>query len=199
MFSRDGVRSQLVAIVGSNIEDPPPRHLPFLASTKRILEAGLGEAQRTGDTEVGSGHLLLSLIADSDGLVMQLFARLGVTPEAVRARTLKLGQPGRGSPPPGGLLHQGVRSALLRTSTGWSAGPPLTVVCCSFCRRPAPASGLVAGPMAGPSPVYICADCAAAAGGVLEAASEARASSDGPPPKIWVVDPGALHAAPAVT
>jgi hypothetical protein len=198
--SREAVRSELMDIVGSHNKDPAARHLPFLASTKRILEGGLREAQRTGDTEVGSGSLLLSLIRDSDGLVMQLLARLGVSPEAVRARTVELGEPESGSSPPGPLLRQGVHRPPRRTPTMPALRPPLTAVSCSFCRRSPPASGpLVAAPMAGPAGVYICGDCATSAGDVLEAASEARAASDDRPPKVWVVDPGTLHAAPAVT
>lgn len=43
------------------------------------------EARRAGNTEIGTGHLVLGLLAEPEGLAVRALAAQGFTPDAVRA------------------------------------------------------------------------------------------------------------------
>ena len=61
-----------------------PAMIPFDPHTRPALERAFAEAQRLGAESVGSGHVLLGVLAVEDGT--GVLAGLGVTPAAVEAR-----------------------------------------------------------------------------------------------------------------
>lgn len=57
---------------------------PFTRAARRVLERALAEAQRAGDGEITSKHVLLGLVADG-GDAASILTELGATPQAVVA------------------------------------------------------------------------------------------------------------------
>ena len=49
--------------------------------TKRVLELAVDEARRMGHHYIGTEHLLLGLVRQSDGVAIDVLKRLGVSPE----------------------------------------------------------------------------------------------------------------------
>lgn len=60
-------------------------HIPFTAGAKRVLEGSLRETLRRGDRGIGTGHLLLALVAVPDGVHATVLSEAGVTADAVAA------------------------------------------------------------------------------------------------------------------
>lgn len=55
--------------------------------TKRLLDLALDEARQHGQHYIGTEHLLLGLIRQSEGIVVDILRQFGVTPEQVRRQT----------------------------------------------------------------------------------------------------------------
>lgn len=53
-------------------------------STKRVLELAVDEARRLGHHFIGTEHLLLGMVRQSDDVAVEILKRLNITPEAVR-------------------------------------------------------------------------------------------------------------------
>lgn len=58
--------------------------------TKRILELAVDEARRMGHHYIGTEHLLLGLVRQSEGVAIDVLNRLGVRPEEVRRQTRRI-------------------------------------------------------------------------------------------------------------
>jgi ATP-dependent Clp protease ATP-binding subunit ClpC len=71
----EAARSVVRELVGEGAE-PPPSHVPFTSPAKGVLERSLSESQRTGDRHIGSGHILLALLVEEDGVAMDVLQRL---------------------------------------------------------------------------------------------------------------------------
>jgi hypothetical protein len=78
--SPDDVRSTASATLPERSEQMPAL-VPFDAHARRALELAFREALRLGSEQVGSGHVLLALLAVEDGT--GVLAGLGVTAQAV--------------------------------------------------------------------------------------------------------------------
>jgi ATP-dependent Clp protease ATP-binding subunit ClpA len=63
----------------------PTGHIPFSARAKKVLELSLREAVRLKHDHIGSGHILLGLIREGDGLACQVLVDAGVDLEELRA------------------------------------------------------------------------------------------------------------------
>jgi hypothetical protein len=61
--------------------------LDLSPGTKRVLELAVDEARRMGHHYIGTEHLLLGLVRQSDGVAIEILQRLGVSPEEVRRQT----------------------------------------------------------------------------------------------------------------
>jgi ATP-dependent Clp protease ATP-binding subunit ClpC len=72
---------------------------------KKVIELAVDEARRLNHQYVGTGHLLLGLVREEEGIAA-VVASLGVTLEQVRTQTLQVLNPGSnggaegGTPPP---------------------------------------------------------------------------------------------------
>jgi hypothetical protein len=65
-------------------------HIPFSPRAKKVLELAMREALRLGDAGVGSGHILLGLIREGEGLAAQVLTRLGADLRTLRGVTTGL-------------------------------------------------------------------------------------------------------------
>jgi len=76
--------------------------LDLSPGTKRVLEMAVDEARRMGHHYIGTEHLLLALVRQSEGVAMEVLDRFGVKGEDVRRQTRRVLQesPIQGQPPP---------------------------------------------------------------------------------------------------
>jgi ATP-dependent Clp protease ATP-binding subunit ClpC len=71
-------------------DDPPPQQIPFTQAAKKALEMALREALTLGHNYIGTEHILLGLLAESDGMAVQLLTEMGIGLDTVRATTLEV-------------------------------------------------------------------------------------------------------------
>jgi ATP-dependent Clp protease ATP-binding subunit ClpC len=64
--------------------------LDLSPGTKRVLELAVDEARRMGHHYIGTEHLLLGLVRQSEGVAIDVLRRLGVSPEEVRRQTRRV-------------------------------------------------------------------------------------------------------------
>jgi ATP-dependent Clp protease ATP-binding subunit ClpC len=71
---------------------PRPTNAPLDLSpgTKRVLELAVDEARRMGHHYIGTEHLLLGLVRQTEGVAIDVLRRLGVSPEEVRRQTRRV-------------------------------------------------------------------------------------------------------------
>jgi ATP-dependent Clp protease ATP-binding subunit ClpC len=69
-------------VIGSQLDLSP--------GTKRVLELAVDEARRMGHHYIGTEHLLLGLVRQSEGVAIEVLKRLGVSPEEVRRQTRRV-------------------------------------------------------------------------------------------------------------
>ena len=79
-----------------------PGHIPFTPRTKKVLELSLREAQRLGDSYIGTEHILLGLIREGEGVGAQVLVRLGASTDRVLAQVLMTKRAARGARNSGG-------------------------------------------------------------------------------------------------
>ncbi|MDP6439470.1 MAG: Clp protease N-terminal domain-containing protein, partial [Candidatus Brocadiia bacterium] len=66
------------------------RHFPFAPPARRALEYAIEEAKRHGQNYVGTEHILLGLLRESDGLAAQVLESVGVDAEDVSEELTEL-------------------------------------------------------------------------------------------------------------
>ncbi len=81
----DAARQELEAIVGRG-KQPQSGHIPFTKRAKKSLELSLRESRQLSDNYIGTGHLLLGLIHQGDGVAVQMLDKLGVDLNELRER-----------------------------------------------------------------------------------------------------------------
>lgn len=77
------VRRQLLELIGKG-PGSPPGHIPFTPRARKCLEMSLRESLGLGHGDVGTGHILLGLLADAEGVASQVLTRHGVEREQAR-------------------------------------------------------------------------------------------------------------------
>ncbi|MBV9206356.1 MAG: hypothetical protein JO037_13390 [Actinobacteria bacterium] len=82
-------RDRVEEIVGRG-QDVPAGHIPFTPLAKQVLERALQEALQLGHQYIGTEHLLLSLIAEGDGIIAQVLAGRGADYALVQERVVAL-------------------------------------------------------------------------------------------------------------
>lgn len=115
-ISLDGVRTEVVDIIGSGTQ-PPSGYIPFTPRAKKVLELALREALQLGHKYIGTEHILLGLIREGEGVAAQVLVKLGADLSRVRAQVMQLlsgyeggeGEAGGEHPEPAGA---GVGSSL---------------------------------------------------------------------------------------
>ena len=84
------VRAEVERLVEQGTSPVTGPQLPFTPRAKRVLELALEEAQNLGHNYIGTEHLLLGLIRESDGPAAHVLQNLGVKPEEVREEGVEL-------------------------------------------------------------------------------------------------------------
>jgi ATP-dependent Clp protease ATP-binding subunit ClpA len=87
-ISVDAVRQQVEQMVGIG-EQAPSGHVPFTPRAKKVLELSLREALQLGHDYIGTGHIMLGLIRESDGVAAQALVRLGADLNQVRQQVIQ--------------------------------------------------------------------------------------------------------------
>jgi ATP-dependent Clp protease ATP-binding subunit ClpC len=86
-ISLDAAREQVAEIIGQGTGQPSG-HIPFTPRTKKVLELSLREAQRLGDSYIGTEHVLLGMAREGEGVGAQVMDRLGAGKDRVLAQVL---------------------------------------------------------------------------------------------------------------
>jgi ATP-dependent Clp protease ATP-binding subunit ClpA len=86
-ISLDAAREQVAEIIGEGTGQPAG-HIPFTPRTKKVLELSLREAQRLGDSYIGTEHILLGMAREGEGVGAQVLGRLGASTDRVLAQVL---------------------------------------------------------------------------------------------------------------
>jgi ATP-dependent Clp protease ATP-binding subunit ClpC len=72
----EAVRGVIETLVGRG-QQPPSEQIPFTPQAKKCLELALREAMQLGHKRIGTGHVLLGLISQSDSVAVQVLDELG--------------------------------------------------------------------------------------------------------------------------
>src|SRR5258708_23972785 len=64
--------------------------LDLSPGTKKVLELAVDEARRLGHHYIGTEHLLLGLVRQTEGIAIDVLKRLNVSPEEVRRQTRRV-------------------------------------------------------------------------------------------------------------
>jgi ATP-dependent Clp protease ATP-binding subunit ClpC len=95
------VRGEVVRMVGLG-QEPVAGQIPFTPKAKRVLELADGEAIGLGHNYIGTEHILLGLVAVSDGVAERILLDLDAGPDKVRREVIRtlssvgaLGRPSR--------------------------------------------------------------------------------------------------------
>ena len=97
------IRQEVEKLVSTGTTMVTMGQLPFTPRAKKVLELSLEEASNLGHTYIGTEHLLLGLIRESDGIAAQVLKNLKVKVEDVREEVLELlgAEPVEGGGPSG--------------------------------------------------------------------------------------------------
>ena len=88
-ISLQPVRQQVEDIIGP-VQQVPAEYIPFTPRSKKVLELSLRESLQLGHDRVGTGHILLGLIREGDGVAAQVLVRLGADLDQVRQQVIEL-------------------------------------------------------------------------------------------------------------
>ncbi len=89
-ISLEAVRQRVLEIIGVG-EQAPPGHIPFTPRAKKVLDLSLREALQLGHDYIGTGHILLALLREGDGVAAQVLVEFGADPNRIREQ-LRLGR-----------------------------------------------------------------------------------------------------------
>jgi ATP-dependent Clp protease ATP-binding subunit ClpC len=84
------IRQEVEKLVSTGTTMVTMGQLPFTPRAKKVLELSLEEASNLGHTYIGTEHLLLGLIRESEGIAAQVLRNLKVKVEDVREEVLEL-------------------------------------------------------------------------------------------------------------
>jgi ATP-dependent Clp protease ATP-binding subunit ClpC len=91
----DEVREQVESIVGYG-EEGTGAQAPFTPRSKKVLELALREALQLGHNYIGTEHILLGLVRESEGVAARVLSNLDVDPDKVRREVVRMLGGGRG-------------------------------------------------------------------------------------------------------
>src|SRR5215212_5758350 len=97
----DEVREQVESIVGYG-EEGTGGQAPFTPRSKKVLELALREALQLGHNYIGTEHILLGLVRESEGVAARVLSNLGVDPDKVRREVVRMLGGGRSQRSRGG-------------------------------------------------------------------------------------------------
>src|ERR671916_392529 len=95
------VLEQVESIVGYG-EEGTGAQAPFTPRSKKVLELALREALQLGHNYIGTEHILLGLVRESEGVAARVLSNLDVDPDKVRREVVRMLGGGRGRSRGGG-------------------------------------------------------------------------------------------------
>ncbi|MGI8538810.1 MAG: ATP-dependent Clp protease ATP-binding subunit [Rubrobacteraceae bacterium] len=84
----DDVRDQVESIVGYG-EEGSGSQAPFTPRSKKVLELALREALQLGHNYIGTEHILLGLVRESEGVAARVLSNLDVDPDKIRREVVR--------------------------------------------------------------------------------------------------------------
>ncbi len=84
----DEVREQVESIVGYG-EEGTGGQAPFTPRSKKVLELALREALQLGHNYIGTEHILLGLVRESEGVAARVLSNLDVDPDRIRRQVVQ--------------------------------------------------------------------------------------------------------------
>jgi len=97
--SLEEVRGEVTRIVGEGGKESQGQ-IPFTPRAKKVLELALREALSLGHNYIGTEHILLGLVRESEGVAARILADQGVDADRVRQEVMRmLAGPTRRQPP----------------------------------------------------------------------------------------------------
>jgi len=69
---------------------PENRRIPFSPLAKQALVEARRRMRRMGDNYLGTEHVLLGILGNTDGAAVRILIRMGVSPEALEERLFEL-------------------------------------------------------------------------------------------------------------
>src|SRR5215212_5150360 len=84
----DEVREQVESVVGYG-EEGTGGQAPFTPRSKKVLELALREALQLGHNYIGTEHILLGLVRESEGVAARVLSNLDVDPVKVRREVVR--------------------------------------------------------------------------------------------------------------
>jgi ATP-dependent Clp protease ATP-binding subunit ClpC len=88
-ISQETVRQRVEETVGHG-QQSPSGHIPFTPRAKKTLSLALEEAVALGHDYIGTEHILLGLIRESDGVAAHVLSDLGANAEGARDQVVRL-------------------------------------------------------------------------------------------------------------
>jgi ATP-dependent Clp protease ATP-binding subunit ClpA len=86
-ISLAAVRYQVEEMIGQG-QQAPSGPIPFAPRAKRALELSLRESGRLRDGHIGTGHILLGLISEGEGVAAEVLVKLGADLDRVCTRVV---------------------------------------------------------------------------------------------------------------
>ena len=83
------VRSEVTRIVGEG-DNESQGQIPFTPRAKKVLELALREALSLGHNYIGTEHILLGLVRESEGVAARILSDLDVDPDRVRQEVMRM-------------------------------------------------------------------------------------------------------------
>lgn len=115
-ISLETVRAEVEKQVGTGPDQKTIGSIPYTPRAKKVLALAANEAKCLNHPCVGTGHILLGLLREGDGVAARVLQNLDVDIERTRTEVLKELEPSRGSfPPATSPLSPVARKALRRS------------------------------------------------------------------------------------
>ena len=100
-ISLEDVRGEIMRIVGEG-ENEPQGQIPFTPRAKKVLELALREALSLGHNYIGTEHILLGLVRESEGVAARILSDLDGDADRIRQEVMRvLSGPSRRPQKPG--------------------------------------------------------------------------------------------------
>jgi ATP-dependent Clp protease ATP-binding subunit ClpC len=119
-LTAEGVRQEVVAIVGEGKQDPQTGHIPFTPRAKKVLELSLREALQLHHNYIGTEHILLGVIREGDGVAAQILRKHG---DLLAVRAAVLDQVPAGTATDTGPMRRWLRGRRPRPGELGTPGP----------------------------------------------------------------------------
>lgn len=115
-ISLETVRGEVEKQMGTGPDQKMIGNIPYTPRVRKVLELAANEAKCLNHPCVGTGHILLGLLREGDGVAARVLKNLDVDIERTREEVLKELEPSRGSfPPATSQLSPIARKALRRS------------------------------------------------------------------------------------